>query len=73
MGPKLGGVITHWNNDTTQLVSYVKNSQQVITAGNNPHVTKLFHDWHEATMPAFPSLSDKDIKDIISYINQGVD
>jgi cytochrome c2 len=73
MGPKLGGVITRWNGDTAQLVSYIKSSQQVITSGSNPRVTKLFHDWNEATMPAFPNLSDKDIKDIISYINQGVD
>jgi cytochrome c2 len=73
MGPKLGGVITRWNNDTAQLVSYIKNSQQVITNGKNPRVTKLFHDWNEAAMPAFPNLSDKDIKDIISYINQGAD
>lgn len=73
MGPKLGGVLGRWNGDTTQLINFIKNSQQVIGYNSNAYATKLFHTWNEAAMPAFPTLKDKDIKDIIAYINQGVD
>ena len=73
MGPKLSGVLGRWNGDTTQLVSFIKNSQQVIGSNGSPYVTRLFHTWNEAAMPAFPSLTDKDVKDIIAYINKGVD
>jgi cytochrome c2 len=73
MGPKLSGVLGRWNGDTTQLVAFIKNSQSVISSGNNQYAAKLFHTWSEATMPAFPNLSDKDVKDILAYINKGVD
>lgn len=73
MGPKLGGVLGRWNNDTTQLISFIKNSQQVIGNNSNAYAAKLFHTWNEAAMPAFPNLQDKDVKDIIAYINNGVD
>src|SRR5579875_3051269 len=70
-GPKLAGVLARWNNDTAQLISYVKNSQQVISSGKNPRITKVYHDYKEALMPPFPNLSENDIRDIINYINTG--
>ncbi|SRR6185437_448242 len=73
MGPKLAGVISHWNNDTTQVKSFIKNSQQIVSSKQNAYATKLFSDWNQAAMPSFPNLSDKDINDILAYINKGQD
>lgn len=73
MGPKLSGVLGRWNSDTAQLITFIKNSQQVIGSNSSAYATKLFHTWSEAAMPAFPNLKDQDIKDIIAYINKGVD
>lgn len=71
-GPKLEGVLTRWNNDTTMVVAYIKNSQQVIGAGN-ARAVKVYHDWNEAAMPPFPNLSDADIKELLAYINAGAE
>ena len=73
MGPKLSGVLGRWNGDTAQLVVFIKNSQQVISGNGSAYATMLFQTWSEAAMPALPNLTDKDVKDIIAYINKGVD
>jgi len=73
MGPKLAGVLSRWNNDTAQVVAFIKDPQQLISSGKNTYATQLYTTWNGAQMPSFSNLSDADIKDIISYINKGAE
>lgn len=70
-GPALAGSMQRWNNDTAKLVSYIRNSQEVIKT--DPYAQKLYKDWSNMVMPAFPQLSDGEIKDILEYIGRGED
>lgn len=73
-GPALDGVVARWNNDTTKLYSFIKNSQKVIAAdGPDSYTGKLFDKWYKTTMPSFSGLSDEDIHQILDYINKGVE
>jgi len=73
MGPKLAGVLSRWNNDTTQLAVFIKDPQQLISGGKNNYANQLYSTWNGAQMPPFANLSESDIKDIIAYINKGVE
>ncbi len=70
-GPALAGSMQRWNNDTAKLVSYIRNSQAMIAT--DPYAQKLYKDWSNMVMPAFPNLSDGEIKDILEYIGSGED
>lgn len=70
-GPALAGSIERWNNDTAKLVSYIKNSQEIIKT--DPYAAKLYKDWSNMVMPPFPHLTDGEIKDILEYIGNGKD
>jgi cytochrome c2 len=70
-GPKLAGTMQRWNNDTTKLVSYIKNSQEMIS--KDPYAAKLYKDWSNSIMPSFPNLTEGEVKEILEYINEGVD
>ncbi len=70
-GPALAGSMQRWNNDTAKLASYIRNSQEVIKT--DPYAQKLYKDWSNMVMPAFPHLSDGEIKDILEYIGSGED
>lgn len=73
-GPALAGVKGRWNNDVPKLTDFVRNSQKVIVAdGANSYSGKLFDKWYKTTMPAFSSLSDDDIKQILDYVDKGVE
>lgn len=70
-GPKLAGVMQRWNNDTARIISYIRNSQEVIKT--DPYAAKLYKDWSSMVMPPFPNLSDYEIKQILEYIGKGED
>ena len=72
VGPKLAGVLGRWNNDTTLVVDFVKNSESLINQ-NNPYAMKVYNAWGKAAMPAFTSLTDAHIKEIVKYVNGGVE
>jgi len=72
VGPKLAGVLGRWNNDTTLVVDFVKNSESLINQ-NNPYAMKVYNAWGKAAMPAFTSLTDAHIKEIVEYVNAGVE
>ena len=73
-GPMLQGVLGRWGNDTAHLVAFVKNSQQVIAAeGDNSYAGKLYAKWYKTAMPANTHLSDAEIKEIVTYVNKGVE
>ena len=73
-GPALAGVIARWGNDTTKLIAFVHNSQQVIAAdGKDAYAGKLFDKWYKTSMPAFGGITDNEIRDIIVYADKGVE
>ena len=51
------------------LYAFIRNSQQVIESGD-PYFTALYESFNSVSMPAFPTLSDNDISDMLEYINQ---
>ena len=65
-GPALGPIISSETNDKW-LISWVHNSQALVTA-KDPKATKIFGDFNQSIMPAFPSLSDDDITNILAYV-----
>lgn len=73
IGPSLAGVLGRWNNDTARLVEYIKNSQAFIAKeGENSYIGKLYNKWYKTPMPAF-TLPESDIKEIIRYVDKGVE
>ena len=65
VGPALAGITKR--RPIAWLVPWVKNSSKVIASGDE-YATKLFNDHGKQQMPAFPQLSDKEIKSIITWI-----
>jgi cytochrome c2 len=66
-GPKLFQVDQRVT-DKKKLHSWIKNNQAVLKSGD-PYFTKLYNDWNKTPMNLFPELEDKDIDNILSYIN----
>ena len=71
-GPKLAGVMQRWNNDTVKIRSYIRNSQAMIQSGD-AYTKKLFEDWNHTLMPAFTSLTDGEINQLLDHINKGLE
>jgi len=65
-GPALGPIISSETNDKW-LISWVHNSQALVTA-KDPKATEIFGQFNQSIMPAFPSLSDDDITNILAYV-----
>lgn len=72
IGPKLEGAIARWNNDTTRISRFIKNSQEAISMGD-PRAKELYEKWNKTIMTPMPHLTDNDINELIDYINKGVD
>lgn len=71
-GPALAGVRARWHNDEAKLTDFIRNSQKVIAAdGPDSYAGKLFDKWYKTSMPAFSSLSDDDIKQLLDYVDKG--
>ena len=66
VGPALAGITKR--RPISWVVSWVHNSSKVIASGDE-YAGKLFSDYGKQQMPAFPNLSDKDIKDIVLYVS----
>ena len=67
IGPRLENVLSRWGNDTARITAFIKNSQEVIKAGD-PRAVKVYEEWHETLMTPMPHLTDADVKDILTYI-----
>ncbi len=66
-GPALKGV-----NDRRPkkwLKKWIKNSSAVIASGDK-YGKKIYNEWDQTDMPAFPGLSDKDIEAVLDYIKK---
>lgn len=72
MGPKLEGVMAHWDNDTTRIRAFIRNSKDAVQNGD-PRAVAVYKQWGERMMTPMPHLSDKDVDMLIDYINKGVD
>lgn len=65
-GPPLMNVKDRWS-DSTALYAWVKNSQGFLATGDK-YANTLFREYN-SIMPAFPQLTDADIKEIIYYVD----
>jgi len=66
VGPALAGISKR--RSIGWLIPWVKNSSKVIAAGDE-YAVKLFNENGKQQMPAFSQLSDKDIKNIVAWVN----
>ncbi len=69
IGPALAGVEDRWP-DKGQLYSWIRNSAAVIKSGY-PRAVEVYNEYQKIQMTAFPELTDKNIDDILAYINGG--
>jgi len=68
-GPALGGVQERWSDYPIEdLYSWIKNSTALIESGH-PRAVQVYNDNNRALMQAFPNLSDKDVTDILAYVD----
>ncbi|MCC8410860.1 c-type cytochrome [Mucilaginibacter sp. UR6-1] len=65
VGPALGPQITS-ETDDAYLIKWIQNSQALVAA-KNPKAVKIFNEYNQIPMTAFPELSDADVTDIIAY------
>ncbi len=66
-GPALFGVTER--HDTEWIYSWVKNSSALIASGDAEAVA-IYEEYNKTPMNAFPQLSNKDIDDILAYVNE---
>lgn len=70
VGPALGGIEKKIKDDAglqpDWLHKWIKNSQEVISSGDK-YANEIFKEYNNTPMPPFPSLTDKDIDDILAY------
>lgn len=67
VGPALHGVTER--REMEWLYKWIKNSQDLIKSGDQQAVA-LYEEWNKVAMNAFPQLSNQDIDDILSYVEQ---
>jgi mono/diheme cytochrome c family protein len=68
VGPALAGISKR--RSIGWLIPWVKNSSKVIASGD-VYAVKIFEDNGKQQMPAFPQLSDREIKSIIAWVTAG--
>ncbi|NML66259.1 c-type cytochrome [Hymenobacter sp. RP-2-7] len=65
VGPALGGISKR--RSISWIIPWIHNSAKVIASGDD-YAVKLYNDNGKQQMPAFPQLSDTDIKNIVAWI-----
>lgn len=68
IGPALGGVTQ--KQDLQWLIQWISNNQEMRASGD-PQAIAIFNEFNGSIMPAFPGLSEQDIKDILVYTVEG--
>ncbi|MBK7816137.1 MAG: cytochrome c [Sphingobacteriaceae bacterium] len=69
VGPGLEGISTLRKEEW--LIKWIKDSQALVNSGDAEALT-VFEAGNKVVMPPFASLSDQDIKDILSFISTAV-
>jgi cytochrome c551/c552 len=72
VGPALTGALARWNNDTTRIRAFIKNSQEAIHNGDK-RAQEVYKEFNETIMTPMPHLTDADINEVLDYINKGVE
>jgi cytochrome c551/c552 len=72
IGPALTGSLARWDNDTTRIRAFIKNSQESIHNGDK-RAQAVYKEFNETIMTPMPHLTDADINELIDYINKGVE
>lgn len=67
VGPALKGILER--RDEAWLIKWIKNSQAVIASGD-AYAVKLYNEYNQSAMTAFPELSDNDVKSILAYVKE---
>ncbi len=65
-GPALGPIVSSATDDKW-LTNWVHNSQALVTAKDKDALA-IFGQYNQSIMPAFPSLSDGDVANILAYV-----
>lgn len=72
-GPALRNVETRLAEqeglDRAWLNAWIRNSSALIKAGD-PYAVKIYNEWNQTAMTAYPGLSDQDLSDILAYTAQ---
>lgn len=69
VAPALYGTMQRWKHDTAAVFRYTRNNAEVLASGD-PYACCIFNEYNKLAMPAFPTLSDKDLEAIYHYIDQ---
>ncbi|OSZ82348.1 hypothetical protein CAP35_03510 [Chitinophagaceae bacterium IBVUCB1] len=72
IGPALAGSMQRWNNDTSRMAKFIRNSQESISLGD-ARAKQVYEENNKSPMPPMPHLTDNDINELIDYINKGVE
>lgn len=67
IGPALKGVLGRWNNDTTRIAAFIRNSSEMIKSGD-PRAVQVAKEWNNTLMTPMPHLTDGDIKALLEYM-----
>ena len=69
-GPALGGVTARWSNYPQEdLHRWIRNSPAMVEE-EHPYGKKIWKEWNQTTMPAFPNLADEEIADMLYFIEE---
>lgn len=68
IGPALGDVTER--RSTEWLLKWIKDNQ-ALRASGDAEANAIFEEYNGSVMPAFPGLSDQDVKDILVYTVEG--
>ncbi len=72
IGPALAGSMQRWDNDTSRIAKFIRNSQESISLGD-ARAKQVYEENNKSPMPPMPHLTDNDINALIDYINKGVE
>lgn len=72
IGPALVGSMQRWDNDTSRIAKFIRNSQESISLGD-ARAKQVYEENNKSPMPPMPHLTDNDINALIDYINKGVE
>ena len=67
IGPALKGAVAKYNDDE-YLYNFIRDSQALITAGDERAVA-IFNEHGKQVMTPFPNLTDDDITNILAYVD----
>lgn len=68
-GPPLRGVVDKYGGDKEWLYKWIRNSSALIKSGDE-RANKIFNEYSQSVMTAFPALTDQEIEDILAYTSQ---